>query len=117
MSEKRILCLEVKNGDCPYLSVVHNSSVAALFGFKPGYYCNRTIDWKPIEKDACQNCKHAKYQGIPREQAIESIGRALCRKGICSRSSDCPKSCDMRKTEVGDWAEAALDALLEVNND
>ena len=109
MSEKRILCLEV-SGECLDLRVGRDP-----FNETEYLCCAADIakDWKDISKDTCKNCKKARYRGIPREQAIESIGRALCRKGICSRSSDCPKSCDMWKTEVGDWAEAALDALLE----
>lgn len=85
MSEKKILCMEMES---------------------PCVKCGSKL---------CSICVAIKrYKSWPtREQAIENIGRALCKKGICARSSDCPKSCDIWKTEVGDCAKAALNALLE----
>lgn len=58
------------------------------------------------------NCEHCE-EGITMQEAIEKMARAICRSGENECIGDCA-SCDLWK--VGpekDYAEAALNALLE----
>lgn len=111
MSEKRIYCVEV-GGDCRYLRVVDSLSLANLFALNEvGNYCSAN-SWKKITKAQCKNCTKAEYAGITREQAIEKIAKAIY-------EAMCPNFSQMfvgwrAYTKI---AEAALNALLEENNE
>ena len=111
MNEKRILCIEV-GAMCQHLMDVNTPLLADTFECTRGLYCAKDTAWKTITKDTCKNCKHAKYQGITREQAIFSIAKAIYEA----------MSPNFSQMFVG-WraytkiAEAALNALLEGHND
>lgn len=111
MNEKRIYCIEVSD-KCKYLLDVNRPALAHLCESTQGFYCVKNFSWKPITKDACKNCKHAKYQGKTREQTIRKIAKAIY-------EAMCPNFSQMfvgwrAYTKI---AEAALNALLEENND
>lgn len=122
MKEKRILCIEV-SGECENLANINSPFLAYAFECKQGLYCIKNpVAWKPITKDACKNCKHAGYKGITREQAIEKMAKAMCRKsngGTCDGCSVFEEPDKERCKEIYmhpefvDGAEAALNALLE----
>lgn len=62
---------------------------------------------------AKENIETEKYRVMPRQEAIERIARAICRSEENECIGDCA-SCDLWK--VGpekDYAEVALNALLE----
>ena len=85
MSEKRILCTEV-SGECRHFADVNTPLSADAFECQQGLYCTKNTAWKPITKDTCKNCKEGRYQGCTREQAIEKMAKAMCRKsngGTC----------------------------------
>ncbi len=106
MSEKRILCIEVR-GECQFLQNIDRPSLAKFCKCAQGLYCNKDIAWKPIVKDTCKNCKCAKYQGITRDQAIDAMLNGMIEKDENSLSG----------AGFVELAEAALDALLEANNE
>lgn len=118
MSENRILCLEV-SGECCFFANINTQKVAALFECKPGLYCSKDIAWKPITKVTCKKCKHAKYQGITREQAIEKMAKGI---GWAFDPYEPAKEeydniwnhvlLEGTKKHYKDVAEAALNALL-----
>ena len=125
MKEKRILCIEA-SGECIYLVNVNTPLLADAFECQQGLYCTKNTAWEPITKETCKNCKHAKYNGITREQAIEKMAKAMCRKsngGTCDGCSVFEEPDKERCKEIYmhpefvDGAEAALNALLEENND
>lgn len=126
MKEKRILCIEV-SGECRCFADVNTPLLANIFDCKQGLYCMKNfVPWKPITKDTCKNCKHAEYQGYTREQTIEKMAKAMCRKsngGTCDGCSVFEEPDKERCKEIYmhpefvDGAEAALNALLEVHND
>ena len=118
MKEKRILCIEV-SGECKYFAPINS----LYFECQRGLYCMKNpCAWKPITKDTCKNCKHAKYQGITRKQAIYKMAKALC-NWYYHKCSECalkdkPKECRrfLKDSDFCEKAEAALNALLEENN-
>lgn len=124
MSEKRILCTEV-SGNCRFLREVGSLSLAHLFALNEvGNYCSAN-GWKKITNNQCKSCKHAEYQGLTREQAVEKMAKAMCRKsngGTCDGCSVFEEPDKERCKEIYmhpefvDGAEAALNALLEANN-
>ena len=105
MSEKRILCIEVR-GECQFLQNIDRPSLAKLCECSQGLYCTKDISWKPITKDTCKSCQKARYQGITREQAIDAMLNGMIEKDENSLSG----------AGFVELAEAALDALLEDNN-
>jgi len=105
MSEKRILCIEVR-GECQFLQNIDRPILAKLCECSQGLYCTKDISWKSITKDTCKNCKYGKYQGITREQAIDAMLNGMIEKDENSLSG----------AGFVELAEAALDALLEDNN-
>ena len=125
MSEKRILIKEV-SGNCRYLREVDSLSLAHLFALNEvGNYCSAN-GWKKITNNQCKNCNKAEYLGITREQAIEKMAKAMCRKsngGTCDGCSVFEEPDKERCKEIYmhpefvDGAEAALNALLEGHND
>lgn len=125
MSEKRILCVEV-SGNCRNLREVGSLRLASLFNVrKVGSYCSSAIGWKRISKRKCKNCTEAEYGGITREQAIEKMAKAMCRKsngGTCDGCSVFEEPDKERCKEIYmhpefvDGAEAALNALLEATH-
>lgn len=106
MSEKRILCIEVR-GECQFLQNIDRPSLAKLCECSQGLYCTKDISWKPITKDTCKSCQKARYQGITREQAIDAMLNGMIEKDENSLSG----------AGFVELAEAALDALLEANNE
>lgn len=98
MSEKRVFCFEVEV-NCRHLHF------GGYINGKTVLHCVSKDDWKDITEKDCKNCKKARYLGLPREQAIEKMAKAI-RKVITIIS---PEACQ-------EGAEAALDALLEANN-
>lgn len=123
MSEKRIYCIEV-SGECQHLMNVNRPSLAHLCGSSQGLYCTKNISWKPIVKETCKFCSAAEYLGITREQAIERIIKRMC-PILCNVTCECcsyfnnEEGCKKFTNRVGfnRLAEAALNALLEANND
>lgn len=102
MKEKRIFCIEV-SGKCRYFANINSPLNADIF-----------------------ECKHAKYTGITRKQAIEKMAKAMCRKsngGTCDGCSVFEEPDKERCKEIYmhpefvDGAEAALNALLEAKNE
>lgn len=124
MKKKRILIKEV-SGNCRYLREVDSLSLANLFALNEvGNYCSAN-GWKKISKDKCANCDKAEYVGITREQAIEKMAKAMCRKsngGTCDGCSVFEEPDKERCKEIYmhpefvDGAEAALNALLEATH-
>lgn len=122
MSEKRILCVEV-SGNCRYLREVDSLRLANLFALNEvGDYCSAN-GWKKITNDRCKNCTKAEYVGITREHFIYKMAKALCK----TDGDDC-ETCGFNGNEkgckayleIGNYitqAEAALNALLEANNE
>jgi len=106
MSEKRILCIEVR-GECQFLQNIDRPILAKLCECSQGLYCTKDISWKPITKDTCKSCQKARYQGITREQAIDAMLNGMIEKDENSLSG----------AGFVELAEAALDALLEANNE
>lgn len=125
MSEKRILCVEV-SGNCRNLREVGSLILASLFNVrKVGSYCSTEYGWKKITKTQCKNCNKAEYVGITREQAVEKMAKAMCRKsngGTCDGCSVFEEPDKERCKEIYmhpefvDGAEAALNGLLEAPN-
>lgn len=105
MSEKRILCIEVR-GECQFLQNIDRPILAKLCECSQGLYCTKDISWKPITKDTCKSCQKARYQGITREQAIDAMLNGMIEKDENSLSG----------AGFVELAEAALDALLEASN-
>ena len=112
MSEKRILCIEVR-GECQFLQNIDRPSLAKFCKCAQGLYCNKDIAWKPITKDTCKSCQKARYQGITREQAIEKMAAALQSVAVDRGGVDLDDDSTLDPRML---AEAALDALLEDNN-
>ena len=112
MSEKRILCIEVR-GECQFLQNIDRPSLAKLCECSQGLYCTKDISWKPITKDTCKSCQKARYQGITREQAIEKMAAALQSVAVDRGGVDLDDDSTLDPRML---AEAALDALLEDNN-
>lgn len=118
MSEKRIYCVEV-NGTCVYFANIKSPFCADILDSQQGLYCMKNPDdWKPISKNACKNCKKARYLGITREQAIEKISHALCTKehGSCETCEAVARGNENHCNDYRTYAEEALNALLEDNN-
>lgn len=115
MKENRIYCTEVR-GECQHLMDTTSPLSAYLCECTPGFYCNKDIAWKPITKDACKNCKEGRYQGFTREQAIEKMAKAIFTQiwGLPNNRFDLAKS--SVKVRNRKLAEAALNALLERND-
>ena len=118
MKENRIYCTEVR-GECQHLMDTTSPLSAYLCQCPPGFYCNKDIAWKPITKDACKNCKHAEYNGITREQAIEKISHALCTQvhGPCESCEAVAGGNENHCNDYKTYAEAALNSLLEGHDD
>ena len=121
MSEKRILCIEVR-GECQFLQNIDRPSLAKLCECSQGLYCTKDISWKPITKDTCKSCQKARYQGITREQAIEKMAKSICSCDYLCGDCSCLDDVDACKGFIENagydkLAEAALDALLEANNE
>ena len=117
MKEKRILCVEV-SGKCKNFADIN--SLLWADGFEcPQGLCTKDTPWKPITKDTCKNCKHAEYNGITREQAIEKISHALCIQvhGGCENCEAVAGGNSEHCNDYRTYAEAALNALLESNDD
>ena len=115
MKENRIYCIEV-SGECQYLMNINRPALAHLCGSTQGFYCNKNISWKPITKDTCKNCKEGRYQGLTRENAIEKMAKAI----ICRACEDyLHEDTDPLTSSASAvaYAKAALNALLEDNND
>ena len=112
MSEKRILCIEVR-GECQFLQNIDRPILAKLCECSQGLYCTKDISWKPITKDTCKSCQKARYQGITREQAIEKMAAALQSVAVDRGGVDLDDDSTLDPRML---AEAALDALLEDNN-
>lgn len=113
MSEKRILCIEVR-GECQFLQNIDRPILAKLCECSQGLYCTKDISWKPITKDTCKSCQKARYQGITREQAIEKMAAALQSVAVDRGGVDLDDDSTLDPRML---AEAALDALLEANNE
>ena len=113
MKGKRILCIEV-SGECRCFADVNTPLLADAFECQQGLYCTKNTAWKPITKDACKNCKHAEYKGLTSEQAIEKMAKAIFTQiwGLPNNRFDLAKS--SVKVRNRKLAEAALNALLEV---
>jgi len=98
--------------------------LAKLCECSQGLYCTKDISWKPITKDTCKSCQKARYQGITREQAIEKMAKGI---GWAFDPYNPAKEeydkiwnnvlLDGTKKHYKDVSEAALDALLEANNE
>ena len=118
MSEKRILCIEVR-GECQFLQNIDRPILAKLCECSQGLYCTKDISWKPITKDTCKSCQKARYQGITREQAIEKMAHALCTQvhGACENCEAVVGGNSEHCNDYRTYAEAALNALLEANNE
>lgn len=119
MKEKRILCIEASE-ECIYLVNVNTPLLADAFECQQGSYCTKNTAWEPITKETCKNCKHAKYNGITREQAIEKIAKAMCQRDETGVGDCALCGCRNNKTDCKSFllyffetAEAALNALLE----
>ena len=112
MSEKRILCIEVR-GECQFLQNIDRPILAKLCECSQGLYCTKDISWKPITKDTCKSCQKARYQGITREQAIEKMAAALQSVAVDRGGVDLDDDSTLDPRML---AEAALDALLEAHN-
>lgn len=112
MSEKRILCIEVR-GECQFLQNIDRPILAKLCECSQGLYCTKDISWKPITKDTCKSCQKARYQGITREHAIEKMAAALQSVAVDRGGVDLDDDSTLDPRML---AEAALDALLEDNN-
>jgi len=112
MSEKRILCIEVR-GECQFLQNIDGPILAKLCECSQGLYCTKDISWKPITKDTCKSCQKARYQGITREQAIEKMAAALQSVAVDRGGVDLDDDSTLDPRML---AEAALDALLEAHN-
>ena len=113
MSEKRILCIEVR-GECQFLQNIDRPILAKLCECSQGLYCTKDISWKPVTKDTCKSCQKARYQGITREQAIEKMAAALQSVAVDRGGVDLDDDSTLDPRML---AEAALDALLEANNE
>lgn len=119
MKKKRILCVEV-SGKCRNLREVGSLRLASLFNVrKVGSYCSSAIGWKRISKRKCKNCTEAEYGGITREQAIEKMAHALCVQshGPCESCEQVAGGNTEHCNDYRAYAEAALNALLEGNNE
>ena len=118
MKEKRILCIEV-SGECRCFADINTPLLADAIECQQGLYCTKNTAWKPITKYTCRNCKEGKYQGFTREQAIEKISHALCTQvhGSCENCESVAGGNENHCNDYRTYAEAALNALLESNDD
>lgn len=115
MSEKRILCTKV-SGNCRHLRVVDSLSLANLFALNEvGTYCSAS-GWKKINNDQCKSCNKAEYVGITREQAIETMAKALL-SFMWPRNYLWVLLDEDDKKYFRKAAEVSLNALLEGHND
>lgn len=116
MSEKRILCTKV-SGECKYFANINTPVLADAFECKQGLYCSKNSIWKfiTITEDTCKNCKHVKYEGVTREQAIEKMAKAMAAVSNITYVSE--EQWKVVENGLRISAEAALNALLEANND
>ena len=113
MGEKRILCTKV-SGECRCFNEVKEDDLWMSETDVPGCYCCRNNGWERITKDKCKSCNKAEYEGITREQAIEKMAAALQSVAVDRGGVDLDDDSTLDPRML---AEAALDALLEANNE
>ena len=74
--EKRILVLEV-NPDCKALRFNCDP-----FDDDDGMYCDKSGQYVPITEKDSAKCKSPVLAGITRAEAVETMAKAICKKGI-----------------------------------
>lgn len=115
MNKKRILIKEV-SGNCRHLREVDSLTLAHLFALNEvGNYCSAN-GWKRTNGQ-CKNCNKAEYVGITREQAIEKMAIGLFKvDNVLALDIKWEQLEKSTRLTYKVFAEAVLNALLEVNN-
>ena len=83
-----------------------------------GMFCDKSGNWVRITEKDCAKCKAPVLLGLSRSEVIERMAKAMCHSPF--ESCECcivqkkKQACKQALEGMKELAEAALDALLEV---
>lgn len=111
--EERILIRKIEH-ECKFREIHETTAGGHTWA---DFSCGKFKKWKGCEEDDFIHCEKKELIGLSRQEAIERMAKAMCRKdeGLAS-CNECqrPKSCKhlIWQDFWGVAAEAALNALL-----